>query len=181
MEVRLSVTPATASLDAIGVAYRLHSFRISARRSVREVDGYGTAAAAALGVTAARVYKTLVVTAEGRDDPAVVGVVPVEHRLDLRALAATVGAKRATLASPDEASRLTGYVVGGISPFGQRRHLPTIVDRSATDWPTMFCSAGRRGMELEIDPSDLVLALDARLAPIAVVHERRRSVNHRRG
>jgi len=141
-------TPATAVLDGAGVDYTLHSYDHDRRASA-----YGEEAAAALGVDPSRIFKTLVASVNGR---LTVGVVPVSAALDLKALAAAVGGKRATLADPGEAAKVTGYVLGGISPLGQRRALPTVVDSSAEDHATVFVSAGRRGLQVELAPADLV-------------------------
>ena len=126
---------------------------------------YGVEAAAALGVDAARVFKTLLVATADRRH--VVAVVPVAATLDLKALAGAAGAKHAEMAQPADAQRLTGYVLGGISPLGQKRALPTYVDASADAHPTMFVSAGKRGLEVELAPADLVRLTDATFAPIA--------------
>lgn len=126
--------------------------------------GYGRAAAAALGVDEAQVFKTLLVEVDGR--PAV-AVVPVARQLSLKAVAAALGGKRAEMLDPAAAQRITGYVVGGISPFGQKRLLPTVIDVSCEGMPTIFVSAGKRGMDLEVAPSDLVRVLGARTAAIA--------------
>jgi Cys-tRNA(Pro)/Cys-tRNA(Cys) deacylase len=133
-------------------------------------------ALAALGVEADRVFKTLVAQVDGAAtrgaggagaSAAVVAVVPVVARLDLKALATARSAKRATLAAPAAAERLTGYVLGGISPLGQKRRLTTVIDESAERWTTIFCSAGRRGLELEVAPGDLRRLTGATFAPIA--------------
>jgi Cys-tRNA(Pro)/Cys-tRNA(Cys) deacylase len=115
-------------------------------------------------VAAERVFKTLVVDADGR---LAVGIVPVAHQLAPKAMAAAVGAKRAVLAEPAAAARVTGYVLGGISPFGQRRRLPTVLDASASAHPTILVSGGKRGVELEVAPADLVATLTAAVAAIA--------------
>ena len=126
---------------------------------------YGAEAAAQLGVDAARVFKTLIAsTTDGRH---VVGVVPVAAHLDLKALADAVGAKQAGMAQPDDAQRLTGYVLGGISPLGQKRRLAAVVDASASAHDSVFVSGGRRGLEIELAPHDLVQLTDAALAEIA--------------
>ena len=125
---------------------------------------YGLEAAAALGVTPERVFKTLVADVDGR---LVVGVVPVGGSLDLKALAAAVGGKRAAMADPSAAERSSGYVRGGISPLGQRKALDTVVDSSALEHPTVLVSGGRRGLEVELAPSDLVALTRARTAPIS--------------
>lgn len=124
---------------------------------------YGLEAAELMGVPAERVFKTLLAEVDGR---LTVAVVPVAGQLDLKALAAAAGGKRAAMADPAAAERTTGYVVGGISPLGQRKQLPTVVDASALDHPTVFVSAGRRGLEVELDPAELVRLTRARSAPI---------------
>jgi Cys-tRNA(Pro)/Cys-tRNA(Cys) deacylase len=151
-------TPATVALTRAGVRYVVHEYEHTAG-----TGAYGAEAAKALGVPAARVLKTLLASADGR---LTVAVVPVDGSLDLKALAAAVGAKKAVLADPAEAERTTGYVRGGISPVGQRRRLPTVLDDSALDHETVYVSGGRRGLDLELAPPDLVHVTDARVAPI---------------
>lgn len=126
-------------------------------------DSYGAEAAAALGVPPERVFKTLLADVDGR---LTVAVVPVDANLDLKALAAETGGKRATMADPDRAERATGYVRGGISPVGQRTRLPVVLDDSALEHPTVYVSAGRRGLELELEPDDLVAATGAAVARV---------------
>lgn len=151
-------TPAVSAARAAGVRFELHSYRHDPRAS-----SYGEEAAAALGVPAKRVFKTLVAACDGL----VIAVVPVHRAVDLRALAAARGGKRAALAEPAEAERATGYVLGGISPLGQRRRLPTLVDDSALAFETVFVSAGRRGLEIELAPADLVALTAATTVPLA--------------
>lgn len=152
-------TPAIVALERTGVTFRIHSFDHD-----ESAGGYGRAAAVALGVEERRVFKTLLATVDGR--PAV-AVVPVTGQLSLKGLAAALGAKRAEMLDPAAAQRLTGYVVGGISPFGQRTRLATVVDDSALLHDTVFVSAGRRGLDVELAPGDLVRLIDARTASIA--------------
>lgn len=109
-------------------------------------------------------YKTLLASVDGR---LVVGVVPVSGQLDLKALAAAVGGKRAAMARPEDAERATGYVVGGISPFGQKKAHPTVVDESALGFETVYVSGGRRGLDLEVAPADLVTVTRATTAAIS--------------
>jgi Cys-tRNA(Pro)/Cys-tRNA(Cys) deacylase len=154
-----SGTPATALLTRAGVPYALHPYPHDPR-----ADSFGEEAAAALGVDPARIFKTLIAAVDGK---LVCGVVPVARRLDLKALAGAVGGKRAELADPAAAARATGYVIGGISPIGQKSRLPVVIDTSAADWPTVFVSAGRRGLQVELAPADLLSATAARLAPVA--------------
>ena len=125
---------------------------------------YGLEAADALGIAPERVFKTLVAEVDGA---LTVGVVPVAGQLDLKALAAAAGGKKAALADVAAAERATGYVAGGISPLGQRKRLPVVVDSSAMGFGTVFCSAGRRGLEIELAPADLVRAAGATVAAIS--------------
>jgi Cys-tRNA(Pro)/Cys-tRNA(Cys) deacylase len=138
-------------------------FTVRAYEHDPAAPSYGLEAASALGVEPARVFKTLLATVDGR---LTVAVVPVDGSLDLKALAAASGGKRAEMADPAAAERSTGYVVGGISPLGQRRQLPTVVDASALDHPTVLVSGGRRGLDIELAPTDLVSLTQAVTAPI---------------
>lgn len=151
-------TPATALLTKERVAHVLHSYEHGSGQA------YGPEAAQLLGLDPARVFKTLVAEVDGK---LTVAVVPVVDSLDLKALAAAVGGKRARMADVADAERTTGYVAGGISPLGQRKRLPTVVDSSAQGLDTMFCSAGRRGLEVELAPADLARLAGAVFAPIA--------------
>jgi Cys-tRNA(Pro)/Cys-tRNA(Cys) deacylase len=141
------------------VVHRVHEYEHDPR-----AESYGAEAADALGVEPARVFKTLVAEVDGR---LTVAVVPVSGSLDLKALASAAGGKRAVMADPAAAERSSGYVLGGISPLGQRRPLCTVVDASALGYPTVFCSAGRRGLEVELAPADLVALTSAITAPIS--------------
>lgn len=152
-------TPATAALGSLGVAFTPHAYEHRPGST-----GYGREAAEALGVDGNRVFKTLLADADGA---LVVAIVPVTGTLDLKALAAAVGAKRAGMADPALAERKTGYVVGGISPIGQRSRLRTVLDASATGFATVFVSGGRRGFDIELAPGDLVSSTGAILADIA--------------
>lgn len=151
-------TPATVALDRAGIPYTVHTYEHDP-----QAPSYGLEAAAALGLEPATVFKTLLAAVDGA---LVVAVVPVTGQLDLKALAAAVGGKRATMADPAAAERSTGYVVGGISPLGQRRRLATVIDASARDLATMYVSAGRRGADLGIAPADLARLLEVTFAPI---------------
>jgi Cys-tRNA(Pro)/Cys-tRNA(Cys) deacylase len=154
-----SGTPATVLLTKAKVPFTLHPYEHDARSTA-----FGDEAAAALGVDPARIFKTLIATVEGK---LACAVVPVAARLDLKAFAAALGGKRAELADPAAAARATGYVVGGISPLGQRSRLPVVVDASAETFDTVYVSAGRRGLQVELAPADLVRTTGARLAAIA--------------
>ena len=159
-------TRALDELRRAGVAHTVHEYE-PAEPSGRARDArphYGEAAAAALGVDPRRIHKTLVASLDGR---LVVAVVPVAAELDLKALADALGGRKAAMADPAEAERATGYVRGGISPLGQRRRLPTVIDVAALDWPTIHVSAGRRGLQVELAPADLVRLTAAVSAPIA--------------
>ncbi|GAA1901185.1 Cys-tRNA(Pro) deacylase [Lapillicoccus jejuensis] len=158
-------TPATVALDRGGVPWTAHPYEHDPGAA-----SYGLEAAQALGVEPARVFKTLLVRLEpagAAPGGLAVGVVPVDRQLDLKAVAAAVGAKRATMAPPDVAERTTGYVVGGISPLGQKRPLRTVVDVSALAHPTVYVSGGRRGFDVELTAADLVRLTAASTAPIA--------------
>ncbi len=151
-------TPATALLAELGIAHSVHTYDHDPRHG-----SYGLEASGALGVEPQRVFKTLVAEVDGA---LTVGVVPVAGQLDLKALAAAVGGKKAVLAGVAEAERATGYIAGGISPVGQRRRLPVVIDSSALAFPTVFCSGGRRGLEIELAPADLVRVTSAVVSPI---------------
>ncbi|MEU6023940.1 Cys-tRNA(Pro) deacylase [Micromonospora sp. NPDC048871] len=152
-------TPATVLLAKRGIAHRTHPYEVPA-----ESPNYGALVAAALGVAPGRVFKTLVTEVDGA---LTVAIVPVTGELDLKALAAAVGGKRATLADRGAAERATGYVRGGISPLGQRKRLPTVLDASALEHDTVYVSAGRRGLQVELAPTDLVALTSAHTAALA--------------
>ena len=152
-------TAATIALDRAKIPFTLHEYPHDPRSG-----SYGLEASEALGVPPGRVFKTLVAAVDGA---LAVGVVPVHRQLDLKALAAAVGGKRAVMADVTAAERATGYVAGGISPVGQKKRLAVVIDSSALDSATIFCSAGRRGLEIEITPADLVTAAGAKVAAIA--------------
>ena len=153
-------TPATVALSRLGLAFTVHEYHHDPA-----APSFGLEAAAALGVEPDRMFKTLLAEVDGVG--LVVGVVPVSGSLDLKSLAAAVGGKRASMAPPSLAERRTGYVVGGISPIGQRTSLPTRLDETAQLWDTVFVSGGRRGLDLEIAPADLLLATAATYADIS--------------
>jgi Cys-tRNA(Pro)/Cys-tRNA(Cys) deacylase len=154
----LGGTPATDALAAAGIEVRLHAYQHDPRAA-----SFGLEAAGALGLDPRRVFKTLVASADGK---LVVAVVPVAGQLDLKALARVLGASRAVMAEVAAAERATGYVAGGISPVGQRRAHPTVLDATALEHPTIFVSAGRRGLDLEITAADLTRVTDAVTGPI---------------
>jgi Cys-tRNA(Pro)/Cys-tRNA(Cys) deacylase len=157
--VAAKATPATRAAQAARVPVTLHEYDHDANSTA-----FGEEAAGKLGVDPARLFKTLVADCAGR---LAVGLVPVAATLDLKALAAALGGKTATMADPAVAERVTGYIRGGISPLGQRRRLPTAVDESVRHWPTVYVSGGRRGLQLEIAPDDLVRLTDAVVARLA--------------
>ncbi|MFL5675218.1 MAG: aminoacyl-tRNA deacylase, partial [Chloroflexota bacterium] len=149
-----------------GVEHRVHEYEPPDRHG-RDRDrrpAYGLDAAAALGIDPARIHKTLAASADGR---LVLAVVPVARELDLKRLADAVGARRAVMADPAEAERATGFVVGGISPLGSRRPIPVVIDAAALELESIFVSAGRRGLQVELAPADLVRLANAKVAPIA--------------
>jgi Cys-tRNA(Pro)/Cys-tRNA(Cys) deacylase len=151
-------TRAIKALEDAGVGYSLHEYDV-----LRSDVSYGEAVAASLGVDPQRLFKTLVAVVDGRP---VVGVVPVSGAMSLKKLARAVGGKHAEMADPADAQRLTGYVVGGISPFGQQRRLPMFLDVSVIEHDTILVSGGRRGLQVEVAPDDVVACTDAVLAEL---------------
>jgi Cys-tRNA(Pro)/Cys-tRNA(Cys) deacylase len=149
---------ATIALERARIPFTVHEYAHDPRH-----ESFGLEASQALGVPPGRVFKTLIAEVDGR---LVAGVVPVGGQLDLKALAAAMGGKRAALAEVAAAERATGYVAGGISPVGQRKRLPVVLDSSAMEHATVFCSGGRRGLEIELAPADLVRAAAATVASI---------------
>lgn len=152
-------TPATLALTRAGVTFSTHSYVHDA-----SAPNFGLEAAAKLQLNPGRVFKTLLVETDGTLS---VAIVPVNALLDLRALAFTVGAKKASLADPTFVERKTGYVIGGISPIAQKTRYRTVIDDSALGFETMFVSGGRRGLDLELAPMDLARVCSATFAPIA--------------
>jgi Cys-tRNA(Pro)/Cys-tRNA(Cys) deacylase len=152
-------TRATQALERAGVGFSLHAYEAD-----RAEPTYGESVAAALGVDPDRVFKTLVAIVDGAP---VVGIVPVSGHLSLKKLARAAGGKHATMADPADAERLTGYVVGGISPLGQRRRLSTYVDETATIHGTVFVSAGQRGLQVELAPEHLLTVVGGRAVDLA--------------
>jgi len=152
-------TPATLLLEREGVPHTVHAYELDAH-----AGSYGGAVAEALGVEPERMLKTLLATVDGR---LVCAVVPVAGSLDLKALAGAVGGKRGVMAESAVAERSSGYVVGGISPLGQRTRLPTVVDETAGLWATVVVSGGRRGLSVELAPADLVRLTGAVVADVS--------------
>jgi Cys-tRNA(Pro)/Cys-tRNA(Cys) deacylase len=155
----VAATPAVRALEKAAVSHTLHPYDPEHRSD----QGHGEAAVAALGADPRQVFKTLVARVDG---VLTVAVVPVSGTLDLKALAAVIGGRKAVMADPAEAERTTGYVLGGISPLGQKKALPTVVDESALGFETVMVSAGRRGLQVELAPADLVRLTRARTAAI---------------
>jgi Cys-tRNA(Pro)/Cys-tRNA(Cys) deacylase len=155
----VAATPAVAALVRAKVPHTLHPYDPEHPSD----QGHGEAAVAALGADPRQVFKTLVARVDG---VLTVAVVPVSGTLDLKALAVAAGGRKAVMADPSDAERTTGYVLGGISPLGQRKALPTVVDSSALDFPTIMVSAGKRGLQVELPPGELVRLTAARTAPI---------------
>jgi Cys-tRNA(Pro)/Cys-tRNA(Cys) deacylase len=159
MAKKAAGTPATALLTAQKVPFTSHSYSVSP-----DAPNYGAQVAEALGIAPERMFKTLIAEVDGA---LTVAVVPVTGELDLKALAAAAGGKRAALADRAAAERSSGYVRGGISPLGQRRRLPTVVDESATGLGRLYVSGGRRGLQLALSPADLIRLTAATVAPLS--------------
>jgi len=157
------MTPAINDLVAAGVPYSLHEYERG-----DSLHDFGVEAADKLGLDRDQVFKTLLVTYEaGGKSKQAVGIVPVSGKLNLKAIAAALGAKTAEMCDPAYAEKLTGYVVGGISPIGQRKRLPTVIDEIALLFDTIYVSGGKRGLDIGVAPDDLVTLLDAVVADIS--------------
>ncbi|MCP4595065.1 Cys-tRNA(Pro) deacylase [Neptuniibacter sp.] len=155
------MTPAINAAKKAKVEYTVHEYKHDP-----SAESYGGEAADALGIRPEQVFKTLLVAINGDNKKLAVGVVPVSGQLDLKAIAAALKAKKVSMANPQDAERATGYVVGGISPLGQKKRLPLVLDQTAETHPTIFMSAGRRGLEIEMAAADLVKLTGAVVAPI---------------
>ncbi|MCB8888766.1 Cys-tRNA(Pro) deacylase [Vreelandella malpeensis] len=155
------MTPAINTAKKAGITFKIHEY-------VHEsgAPSYGLEAAEKLAVAPERVFKTLVVALEGK--ALTVAIVPVTHQLGLKQVAKAAGAKKAAMASADVVERTTGYVLGGVSPLGQKKRLPLFIDESAEAQPTIYVSAGRRGLEIELAPGDLAALTQGRFVPLAV-------------
>lgn len=151
-------TPGIVALESAGVPFTVHPYELT-----ETAETYGEAVAAVLGVDPDRLFKTLVAEVDGTPT---VAIVPVSSRLSTKSLARAAGGKKADMIAPDVAERLTGYVTGGISPFGQKRRLPTFVDETVELWDTIYVSAGKRGLQVELRPEDLISLLDATMADL---------------
>jgi Cys-tRNA(Pro)/Cys-tRNA(Cys) deacylase len=152
-------TPATVALTAAGIRFLPHAYEHDPSNT-----NYGLEAASALGLDPEQVFKTLLADVDGA---LVVAIVPVTGMLDLRALARAVGGKRAVMADPAVAQRKTGYILGGISPIGQKTQHPTVLDETAELYPSIFVSGGRRGFDIELAPADLLAVTHGTIAAIA--------------
>jgi Cys-tRNA(Pro)/Cys-tRNA(Cys) deacylase len=157
--MKRGATPAIVAAERAGIHIAVHEYEHDP-----QAESFGLEAAEALGVPVERVFKTLIVVIDG--NRYVVAIIPVATRLSLKALAAAVGGKKAEMAQPADAERITGYVVGGISPLGQRKALPAMLDESALAHPTIYVSGGRRGLDIELVPGDLLRLTRARTAAL---------------
>ncbi|MAY14861.1 MAG: Cys-tRNA(Pro) deacylase [Oceanospirillaceae bacterium] len=155
------MTPAINSAKKAGITFNVHEYQHDPA-----AESYGEEAAEALGLDPSLVFKTLLVSLTGHKSTLAVAVLPVTHMLSLKAIAKALGAKKAEMADPKLAERTTGYIVGGISPIGQKKALPTVIDSSAEALTALNVSAGRRGLEIELAPEDLAKLTRAVFAPI---------------
>ena len=155
------MTPAINCAKKAGITFNVHEYQHDPA-----AESYGEEAAEALGLDPSLVFKTLLVSLTGHKSTLAVAVLPVTHMLSLKAIAKALGAKKAEMADPKLAERTTGYIVGGISPIGQKKALPTVIDSSAEALTTLNVSAGRRGLEIELSPADLAKLTRAIFAPV---------------
>lgn len=158
------MTPAINAMKKAKISFVLHEYQHNPNSS-----SYGEEAAEALGLNPAQVFKTLLVSLTGHRSALAVAVIPVSHQLSLKAIAKAVGAKKAEMADPKMAERTTGYLVGGISPIGQKKALPTVIDNSAEAQTHINISAGKRGLEIELSPQDLAKLSRAQFASIVAI------------
>jgi len=153
------MTPAIKHAEREKIEFKIHQYEHDP-----SVQAYGEEAAEAMGVAASRVFKTLLIALNGESKSLAVAVVPVSCQLNLKAAAALFGAKKVTMADARMAQNATGYILGGISPLGQKKRLPTLVDESACEFESIFVSAGKRGLEMELSPQDLQLLCNAKMS-----------------
>lgn len=154
------MTPAINCAEKAKLVYKVHQYEHD-----KSASSYGEEAAHKLNISASQVFKTLVVELDS--GALAVSVIPVSHQLNLKAMATAVKAKKAKMADPKKVSRSSGYVLGGVSPLGQKRLLKTVIDQQALSFDTIFVSAGRRGLEIELSPNDLAAMLKASFADLA--------------
>lgn len=156
------MTPAIQQAKKAKIQFTVHEYQHDPRN-----EAYGVEAAAALGIEPSRVFKTLLVAIDGDNKKLAVGIVPVAGLLNLKQLAKALQAKNVEMADPKLAERVTGYIVGGISPLGQKKRLPTVLDDTALTFASIFVSGGKRGLDIELAPQDLILLCQGIAAPIA--------------
>jgi len=158
------MTPAVKAAQKAGIQFKLHEYPHDAQASSANAKSYGEEASFLLDISPQQVFKTLLVSTN--TNQLAVAIIPVSHQLNLKSVAKALSTKKASMAGPHEAEKATGYVLGGISPLGQKKRLPFVVDETVTDFGTVYVSGGRRGLEIELAPQDLIRLCFATIANI---------------
>ena len=157
------MTPAVEAAKKAGIQFKIHEYPHDAQSSSHTI-GYGEEASALLGISPLQVFKTLVISTNSKQ--LAIAIIPVSHQLNLKSAAKALNAKKATMADPHDAEKATGYILGGISPLGQKKRLRFVIDNSSSNFKTIYISGGRQGLEIELSPQDLAQLCSAKIFDI---------------